>query len=93
MIHLTCPAVNAPGVGTEQTHLAPQVACETQILTARCRYFTTPLMLLALHMAPMTWHQLALTGAAYAAMDAAAVYMFLFLPYSWPDGSTARFMW
>jgi len=58
-----------------------------------CRYFTTPFLLLALHMQPLTRRQLALTGAAYAAIDAATICAFLFWPFAWPDGSTARFMW
>ena len=58
-----------------------------------CRYFTVPFVLLALHMLPPTPWQLAAMGAAYAAVDAATVYMFLFRPFTWPDGSVARFMW
>ena len=59
----------------------------------RCRYFTVPFVLLALHMRPPGAWQLAAMGAAYAAVDAATVYMFLFRPFTWPDGSVARFMW
>jgi hypothetical protein len=58
-----------------------------------CRYFTVPFMLLALHMRPpKSWH-LVLTGAVYAAVNAATIYMFLFRPYTWSDGRVARFMW
>ena len=28
-----------------------------------------------------------------AAVNAATLYLFLFRPFTWPDGSTARFMW
>lgn len=58
-----------------------------------CRYFTVPFLLLALHMRPPRPGQLAVMGAAYAAVNAATIFAFLFWPYSWPDGSTARFMW
>lgn len=58
-----------------------------------CRYFTVPFVLLALHMRPPAPWQLAAMGAAYAAVDAATIYMFLFRPFTWPDGSVARFMW
>lgn len=42
------------------------------------RYFLVPFLLLALHMRPMTWRQLALTAAGYAAVNMATIYMFLF---------------
>ncbi|KAI8466453.1 MAG: DIE2/ALG10 family-domain-containing protein [Monoraphidium minutum] len=36
---------------------------------------------------------LLLTGAGYAAVNAATLYVFCARPYVWGDGSTARFMW
>jgi alpha-1,2-glucosyltransferase len=59
----------------------------------RCRYFTVPFVLLALHMQPPSPRQLALMGGAYAAVDAITIYVFMFRPFAWPDGSVARFIW
>jgi alpha-1,2-glucosyltransferase len=75
-----------------RTWLATPSSC-LRLRLLRCRYFTVPFVLLALHMAPPEPWQLAATGAGYAAVDAATVYMFLFRPFAWPDGSVARFMW
>ncbi|CAL8472321.1 g11864 [Coccomyxa elongata] len=57
------------------------------------RYFTVPFMMLLLHMKPPTVTQATLTLALYALVNAAAIYMFLFRPFVWPDGSIARFMY
>lgn len=58
-----------------------------------CRYFTVPFMMVLLHMAPPTVTQATLTLALYALVNIAAIYMFLFRPFVWPDGSIARFMY
>jgi alpha-1,2-glucosyltransferase len=73
--------------------LAAQLTMASGCVLRCCRYFTVPFVLLALHMRPPAPWQLAATGAAYAAVDAATVYVFLFRPFTWPDGSVARFMW
>lgn len=52
-----------------------------------------PFVLLALHMRPPTPGQLVVMGMAYAAVDAATMYVFLHRPFRWPDGSIARFIW
>ena len=52
-----------------------------------------PLLLLHANAPERSWRSLALTAALFAAVDAAAVYVFLRRPFAWPDGSTARFMW
>ena len=57
------------------------------------RYFTVPAVLAALHSRAPSRAQLLLTAVAFAAVDAAAVALFLFRPFRWPDGSVARFMW
>lgn len=58
-----------------------------------CRYFTVPFMLVVLHAPqPPRWAALA-TAAAFVIVDAATWYLFLARPFTWVDGSTARFMW
>lgn len=52
-----------------------------------------PFMMLLLHMKPPTVTQATLTLALYALVNAAAIYVFLFRPFVWPDGSIARFMY
>ncbi len=57
------------------------------------RYFTVPFLMLVLHMEPPSGMGMGMTAVAWAAVDAAASYMFLWRPFSWPDGTVARFMW
>eukprot|EP00887_Chlorella_sp_A99_P002315 scaffold10.g2315.t1 len=57
------------------------------------RYFTTPALHLLLHMRAPRARALAATLVLWAAVDAAAVYVYLARPFRWPDGSVARFMW
>ena len=58
------------------------------------RYFTTPFLLLLLAAAPApTERQLGAALAAWAAVDAAAIAVFLLRPFVWGDGSIARFLW
>lgn len=37
--------------------------------------------------------QLCFTVAAYALVNAATLYVFLMKPFTWVDGTLARFMW
>lgn len=57
------------------------------------RYFTAPLLLLALHMPAPTRQEAWLVLATYAAINAATLHLFLARPFAWADGSEARFMW
>jgi hypothetical protein len=57
-----------------------------------CRYFTVPFMMVLMHMKPPTALQATLTAAMFAAVNLFVIYMFLFRPFIWPDGSTARFL-
>jgi hypothetical protein len=73
------------------------------------RYFTPGLMVGLLHAwAPLRgggsagdgWvlpridaAALAATAAAYVAVNAGVLYLFLARPFAWADGSVARFMW
>lgn len=56
------------------------------------RYFTVPFMMVLLHMRPPTLGQATLTLAMYALANVAVICVFLFRPFVWHDGSTARFM-
>jgi len=60
---------------------------------SRCRYFTVPAVLAALHARPASRPELLWTAAAFAVVNAATIALFLFRPFRWPDGSIARFMW
>ncbi|KAG2448493.1 hypothetical protein HYH02_006384 [Chlamydomonas schloesseri] len=57
------------------------------------RYFTPGFFLLALHLPPPTALQAAGLAATYAAVDAATMGMFLYRPFTFADGSVARFLW
>lgn len=57
------------------------------------RYFTTPLVLLALHLRPPSTRRAVALAVAWSAVDAGTAWMFLARPFYWPDGSVARFMW
>eukprot|EP00741_Cyanophora_paradoxa_P008618 tig00001355_g8342.t1 len=58
------------------------------------RYFSVPALLCLAHLPPPPTPRAALPAlAAYGAVDAAALALFLLRPFSWPDGSVARFMW
>uniref|UniRef100_A0A7S0S2Y7 Dol-P-Glc:Glc(2)Man(9)GlcNAc(2)-PP-Dol alpha-1,2-glucosyltransferase n=1 Tax=Chlamydomonas leiostraca TaxID=1034604 RepID=A0A7S0S2Y7_9CHLO len=57
------------------------------------RYYTLPLVMAALHLPHPTKGQSATTLFLFAAMNAATLYMFVMRPFSWADGSVARFMW
>lgn len=57
------------------------------------RYFTVPFYFLFLHMRTPSPTVLAAVVALFAAANAVALYLFLARPFTWPDGSVARFMW
>ncbi|PNH01580.1 putative Dol-P-Glc:Glc(2)Man(9)GlcNAc(2)-PP-Dol alpha-1,2-glucosyltransferase, partial [Tetrabaena socialis] len=57
------------------------------------RYFTPGLYLAALRLEPPTRLQAAIMLAAFAAVNAVTMYLFLRRPYTFADGSVARFMW
>lgn len=57
------------------------------------RYFTPPLVLALLHMPPPYRWAAQLTTAAYVGVTAALLYVFACRPFTWADGSVARFMW
>jgi alpha-1,2-glucosyltransferase len=57
------------------------------------RYFTIPFYLCLLHMRTPSPRVLAAVVALFAAANTATLYLFLYRPFAWPDGSTARFMW
>eukprot|EP00884_Botryococcus_braunii_P015445 jgi/Botrbrau1/2584/Bobra.145_1s0012.1 len=57
------------------------------------RYFLIPFALVLLHTEPLPAGQLLATAAMYGTVNAITIYVFLFRPFTWPDGSVARFMW
>jgi alpha-1,2-glucosyltransferase len=60
------------------------------------RYFTTPIVMWFLHSAPTLCSDVNRSVLAilfYSALNAATLYVFLAKPFTWPDGSEARFMW
>lgn len=62
------------------------------VLALCCRYFTVPFMLVLLHMRELTPAQATATLVLYVIGNMVAIYVFLFRPFTWPDGSIARFM-
>lgn len=60
------------------------------------RYFTTPFVVWFMHAAPTLGDDTKrsmLAIALYLVVNAATLYVFLARPFTWPDGSEARFMW
>lgn len=57
------------------------------------RYFTAPFFFLALNMRTPSARQLAAVAAAYAAVNCVVAGVYLGRPFTWPDGSVARFLW
>jgi hypothetical protein len=58
-----------------------------------CRYFTAPFTLAVLHLpAPPRLASL-LTAAGFCLVNVVTLYVFALRPYTWVDGSMARFMW
>ena len=51
-----------------------------------------PFMFMLLHCQPPSSVQASLTLALYVVVNVAAICMFLFRPFTWPDGSIARFI-
>lgn len=60
------------------------------------RYFTTPFIMWFLHSAPTLNKTAARSASAillYVIINAATLYIFVFKPFVWGDGTEARFMW
>lgn len=80
--------------GRESNLDAHKQACLTADFHANARrYFTPGFYLIALHLPAPRALQLSLQLLLFAAINAATLYLFVFRPFVWPDGSTARFMW
>ncbi|GLI60555.1 hypothetical protein VaNZ11_002713 [Volvox africanus] len=73
------------------------VAClVAQLLPAgllELRYFTPGFFMVALHLEPPTRLQAAVMVSMYGAINLATMYMFLYRPFEFADGSVARFIW
>ena len=57
------------------------------------RYLTVPILLLPANANERSWRSLALSALFAVAVNALTIYVFLMRPFTWPDGSIARFMW
>ena len=57
------------------------------------RYFTIPCIVLLLLMDPPRMDQMMMTIVVFLTMNILVLYMFTQRPFTWNDGSTARFMW
>ena len=57
------------------------------------RYLTVPILLLHANANERSWRSLALSALFAVAVNALTIYVFLMRPFTWPDGSIARFMW
>jgi len=57
------------------------------------RYFTLPLVMTLLEAPPRSHTSLLLSTVLFVFIDALTVYVFLYRPFLWGDGSVARFMW
>ena len=50
-------------------------------------------MMVALHLPPPSLRQGLTLCLGFALVNAGTIYVFLCRPYTWADGSTARFIW
>lgn len=57
------------------------------------RYYCLPYILFHLNTSNQSAYHLWLVTVAYMVVNALTLYIFLYRPYNWVDGSTARFMW
>ncbi|OQS02545.1 alpha-1,2-glucosyltransferase [Thraustotheca clavata] len=57
------------------------------------RYYLVPYTLLHLHTPKQPMIPLLLTSATCLAVNAVTIYVYLFRPFTWVDGTIARFMW
>lgn len=67
------------------------VLCSSPLVEPR--YFIVPFLLASAHNGGASTLALGVNVAAAAAVNAAALYVFLARPFEWGDGSVARFMW
>ncbi|ETM44037.1 hypothetical protein L914_10686 [Phytophthora nicotianae] len=57
------------------------------------RYYCVPFILLHLNTSNQSAFHLWIVTAVYMVVNMLTLYIFLYHPYTWVDGSTARFMW
>jgi alpha-1,2-glucosyltransferase len=57
------------------------------------RYFTVPVLLVQLNSPQRSQAALLSTAVACAAVNVLLVYVFLYKPFTWSDGTVARFIW
>jgi alpha-1,2-glucosyltransferase len=56
------------------------------------RYFVVPFFLLALNVRSSV-RQAQIDTVLYLAINAITLYLFLYCPFTWPNGELCRFMW
>ncbi|KAG7391229.1 glucosyltransferase [Phytophthora pseudosyringae] len=57
------------------------------------RYYCVPFIILHLNTGNQSAFHLWVVTAVYMGVNALTLYIFMYRPYNWVDGSTARFMW
>jgi len=57
------------------------------------RYFNIPLAMVLLDTPPRSGSSTVMTIAVMVVVNAITIYIFLYRPFTWVDGTTARFMW
>lgn len=57
------------------------------------RYWTTAVLLAHAHSQERSWSALIATGCACLAVNAFTLGIFIWRPFTWPNGEIARFMW
>jgi hypothetical protein len=63
------------------------------MFTSPARYFTTGTLLIALQMRRPSASSVVVLAMCYGGLNAVTFHKFLLEPFTWPDGSIARFMW
>lgn len=57
------------------------------------RYYNIPLTIVLLETPRRSWISLAFSIMCMLVVNAVTIYVFLYRPFTWVDGTTARFMW
>ena len=57
------------------------------------RYFTPGVLVVALHIRAPSRPRVLLLGGLYCLLNGVTLYLYVYRPFRWPDGSIARFMW
>lgn len=72
---------------------AAALFCMLFFIFTNKRYLTIPVLLAHLESSERSWTSLLVGTATCAGVNAVTIYVFLARPFTWHDGSLARFMW